>query len=107
MEQMEEQRTFYMWAKRRGGANPDRAGLNRKRQRTGTETTVEMVFKVVTNYADYLLSEAGRLPRLGRITELWLTTSGGGRCYDCACMYQLLLWQRRPGNGTECVSLSI
>jgi hypothetical protein len=40
IEQMEEQRAFYMWAERRGGANPDRAGLNRKRQRTGTETTV-------------------------------------------------------------------
>jgi hypothetical protein len=39
MEQMEEQRAFYMWAERRGGANPDRAGLNRKRQRTCTETT--------------------------------------------------------------------
>jgi hypothetical protein len=39
MEQMEEQRAFYMWVKRRGGANPDRAGLNRKRQRTCTETT--------------------------------------------------------------------
>jgi len=39
MEQMEEQRAFYMWAKRRGGANPDRAGLNPKRQRTCTETT--------------------------------------------------------------------
>jgi hypothetical protein len=39
MEQMEEQRAFYMWAERRGGANPDLAGLNRKRQRTGTETT--------------------------------------------------------------------
>jgi hypothetical protein len=36
MEQMKEQRAFYMWAKRRGGANPDRAGLDRKRQRTGT-----------------------------------------------------------------------
>jgi hypothetical protein len=39
MEQMEEQRAFYMWAERQGGANPDRAGLNRKRQRTCTETT--------------------------------------------------------------------
>jgi hypothetical protein len=36
MEQMEEQRAFYMWAEPRGGANPDRAGLNPKRQRTGT-----------------------------------------------------------------------
>ena len=37
-ETMGEQRAFYMWAKRRGRANPDRAGLNRKRKRTGTET---------------------------------------------------------------------
>jgi hypothetical protein len=28
-----------MWEERRGGANPDRAGLNRKGQRTGTEIT--------------------------------------------------------------------
>jgi hypothetical protein len=42
MEQMEEQRAFYMWAKRRGGAFPDQVGLNRKGQRTGTETTFLM-----------------------------------------------------------------
>jgi hypothetical protein len=34
-----EQRALYTRAKRRGAANPDRAGLNPKRQRTGTETT--------------------------------------------------------------------
>jgi hypothetical protein len=39
MEQIEEQRAFYMWANRQGGAFLDRVGLNRKRQRTGTETT--------------------------------------------------------------------
>ncbi|ERF73788.1 hypothetical protein EPUS_09254 [Endocarpon pusillum Z07020] len=31
-----EQRALYTQVKRRGGANPDRAGLNRKRQRTRT-----------------------------------------------------------------------
>jgi hypothetical protein len=46
MEQMEEQRIFYMWANRRGDANPDRAWLNRKRQRTGTETTLKTDFVI-------------------------------------------------------------
>jgi hypothetical protein len=32
-----EQPALYTRAKRRGAANPDRAGLNRKRQRTGTD----------------------------------------------------------------------
>jgi hypothetical protein len=45
MKQMEEQRAFYMWVERRGGANPKRAGLNRKRQRTGTETTLKNIKK--------------------------------------------------------------
>jgi hypothetical protein len=51
MEQMEEQRAFYMWAERRGGANPDRAGLNRKRQRTCTETTYVSVANGGARYA--------------------------------------------------------
>jgi hypothetical protein len=38
-EGIEEQRALYTRAKRRGGALPDRAGLNRKRQRTGTYFT--------------------------------------------------------------------
>jgi hypothetical protein len=42
---MGEPRAFYMWAKRRGGANPDRAGLNRKRQRTGSNFT-----EITANY---------------------------------------------------------
>ena len=33
--EIEEQRALYTRAKRRGAALPDRAGLNRKRQRTG------------------------------------------------------------------------
>jgi hypothetical protein len=37
-----EQRALYTRAKRRGGANPDGAGLNRKGQRTGTETTEQI-----------------------------------------------------------------
>jgi hypothetical protein len=35
---LEEQRALYTQAKRRGGALPDRAGLNPKRQRTGTDS---------------------------------------------------------------------
>jgi hypothetical protein len=38
-EEIEEQRALYIRAKRRGAALPDRAGLNRKRQRTGSRTT--------------------------------------------------------------------
>ena len=38
-EGIEEQRAPYTWAKRREGAFPNRAELNRKRQRTGIETT--------------------------------------------------------------------
>jgi hypothetical protein len=34
-----EQRALYTRAKRREGANPDRVGLNPKRQRTGTDST--------------------------------------------------------------------
>jgi hypothetical protein len=34
--------------KRRGGANPDPAGLNRKRQRTGSNSTEEV------NFANYM-----------------------------------------------------
>jgi hypothetical protein len=38
-EGIEEQRALYTRAKRQGGAIPDRAGLNRKRQRTRTDST--------------------------------------------------------------------
>ena len=37
--EIEEQRALYTRAKRRGRANPDGAGLNRKRQRTGSDST--------------------------------------------------------------------
>jgi hypothetical protein len=39
MVEIEEQRALYTRAKRRGGALPDRAGLNRKRQRNGSDFT--------------------------------------------------------------------
>jgi hypothetical protein len=42
MEGIEEQRGLYTRAKRRGGALPDRAGLNPKRQRTGSDSTSEV-----------------------------------------------------------------
>jgi hypothetical protein len=38
-EEIEEQRALYTRAKRRGGALPDRAGLNPKGQRTGSDST--------------------------------------------------------------------
>ena len=38
---IEEQRALYTRAKRRGSANPDRVGLNRKRQRTGSDSTAQ------------------------------------------------------------------
>jgi hypothetical protein len=41
MEEKEEQRALYTRAKRREAALPDRAGLNPKRQRTGSDSTVE------------------------------------------------------------------
>jgi hypothetical protein len=39
MEENEEQRALYTRAKRREAALPDRAGLNPKRQRTGSDST--------------------------------------------------------------------
>jgi hypothetical protein len=39
MEEPEEERAFYTWVKRREGALRDRAGLNPKSQRTGTDST--------------------------------------------------------------------
>ena len=38
-EAIREQQALYTRAKRREGANPDRGGLNLKRQRTGSQTT--------------------------------------------------------------------
>lgn len=43
LEEPEEQRALYTRAKRRGGALPDRAGLNPKRQRTGTDSTTTVI----------------------------------------------------------------
>lgn len=36
---IEEQRALYTRAKQRGSANPDLVALNRKRQRTGSDST--------------------------------------------------------------------
>ena len=44
-----------MWAKRRGGANPDRAGLNRKGQRIGTETTIPILQDALPYVEDFFI----------------------------------------------------
>jgi hypothetical protein len=43
METTGERPAFYMWTKRRGATKPDGAGLNRKRQRTGSDSTFSIL----------------------------------------------------------------
>ena len=55
MEENEEQRALYTRAKRRDGAFPNRAGLNRKRQRTGTQTTSSVNWSHCTRFHKLML----------------------------------------------------
>ena len=64
-EKLEEQRALYTRAKRRGSANPDRAGLNPKRQRTGSETTrLSSTLEASTRISSMYTSELG--PKLAK-----------------------------------------